>query len=146
MQRPVGRCMRAAGRMHFKCVETGIKLCKWGAPCDLAESDAKRRAWKLYVDAIDSLPEKTYDVILSDGRGRVGAAVKALNYVHENSIVMIHDWNRKQYKQALKYYHLVKVVEGRLRSIPKLQLGVLRPKKKYIGDKKAYLQFINEWE
>lgn len=146
MQRPVGRCMRKAGRMHFNCVNTGLKLCKWGAPCDRHESDAKRAGWKKYVDAIDTLPEKTYDVVLSDGRGRVGAAVKALNYVHENSIVMIHDWNREQYKEVLEFYHLVKVVEGRLRSIKKLQLGVLRPKKQYIGDTTSYLKFINEWQ
>ncbi|GAB5363699.1 hypothetical protein AAMO2058_000906400 [Amorphochlora amoebiformis] len=66
-----------------------------------------------YVNAIDQFDTKRYDVILVDGRFRVGCALKALNYVDQNSIVIIHDfWKRREYHHILKYYD----TSGRSRS------------------------------
>lgn len=145
-QRPIGRCMSQSGRHKFRCVNTGIKLCKWGAPCSLDRSDkAHVDAWYKYVDAMDNLPDKVFDVVFSDGRARVAVGVKALAYMHENSILMIHDYNRKEYKKILKYFHKVTIVVGRLRSIKKLELGVFRPKKEYLGNTDAYREFETEW-
>ncbi len=62
-----------------------------------------------YVNVIDLIGEHRFDVILVDGRLRLACALKALNFVDEDSIVMIHDfWSRlHHYGPVLRYYDVL---------------------------------------
>jgi hypothetical protein len=70
--------------------------------------------FKEYVDQIDNigLQEGSIDVALVDGRARLSCAIKLLPYLHNNSIVIIHDfWVRPYYFDVLNYYDEVKSVK-----------------------------------
>ncbi len=65
-------------------------------------------SFERYIDAVDSagLP-RVYDFVLIDGRARLGAALKVLPYLHDNSVVVVHDTARKRYDGVEKYYEVV---------------------------------------
>lgn len=68
-----------------------------------------------YIHTVDTLGPRvaenttgprTYDVILVDGRARVPAAIKALQYLNPNGVVMVHDACRSKYHQLRDFYEL----------------------------------------
>ncbi len=75
----------------------------------IANNTEGRRMAQEYVDAIDSLGQKRFDAVLIDGRLRLACALKALNFVDKNSVVMIHDfWSRLDtYGNVTLYYDVI---------------------------------------
>ena len=64
--------------------------------------------WNEYIDYVDKLNVKLFDVILIDGRARTDCAYKVLNYIDKGSIVFIHDfWPRSEYHKVFEWYHEV---------------------------------------
>ena len=71
--------------------------------------------WGDYVDIIDEIGVKPYDFVFIDGRARPDCAFKALEYIHDDSIVFIHDFfGRKEYHVVLEYYDIVDSVQDTL--------------------------------
>ena len=61
--------------------------------------------WNEYIDYVDKLNVKLFDVILIDGRARTDCAYKVLNYIDKGSIVFIHDfWPRTEYHKVFEWY------------------------------------------
>ena len=61
--------------------------------------------WNEYIDYVDKLNVKLFDVILIDGRARTDCAYKVLNYIDKGSIVFIHDfWPRPEYNKVFEWY------------------------------------------
>lgn len=52
-----------------------------------------------------------YDLILIDGRARVGCASVCNKMSTKDTIIFIHDFNRKEYQEALNYLILIEQVE-----------------------------------
>jgi hypothetical protein len=50
-------------------------------------------------------------VIFIDGRARVGCASICKKLGHKDTIVFIHDFERPEYQEALKYLELISVVD-----------------------------------
>ena len=86
------------------------------------------RAFRAYTDRFDSIPHKTVDMVLVDGRSRVECAKRALSKLHEESIVLLHDSQRSYYKPIWDYYDEVETAST---------LTIFRPKPEYVG---KYLQ------
>lgn len=80
-----------------------------------AFSDGTYLEFKDYVDAVEKLGEETFDFVLVDGRARIAAAVKVLSYLHNDSVVVLHDANRifedrlrqDRYEEVWDYYDSV---------------------------------------
>ena len=61
--------------------------------------------WMEYIDYVDKLNVKLFDVVLIDGRARTDCAYKVLNYIDKGSIVFIHDfWPRSEYHKVFEWY------------------------------------------
>ena len=61
--------------------------------------------WNEYIDYVDKLNVKLFDVVLIDGRARTDCAYKVLNYIDKGSIVFIHDfWPRSEYHKVFEWY------------------------------------------
>ena len=61
--------------------------------------------WSEYIDYVDKLNVKLFDVVLIDGRARTDCAYKILNYINKSSIVFIHDfWPRPEYHKVFEWY------------------------------------------
>ena len=61
--------------------------------------------WNEYIDYVDKLNVKLFDVVLIDGRARTDCAYKILNYINKSSIVFIHDfWPRPEYHKVFEWY------------------------------------------
>ena len=61
-----------------------------------------------YINYIDKIDNKKYDIVLIDGRARQFCAIKILNYIDENSIVFVHDFfERPRYHNILNYYNII---------------------------------------
>jgi len=129
-------CQKVANDPFVKCLaENGVFKQGCTSPTDgkqnqvgfgtMIDSTESERVGKEFINYIDtfSKPEgiKRYDVILVDGRFRQACALKALHYLDENSILVIHDfWSRwEKYAFIMNYYDAV----GRSRTI-----GALRKK------------------
>ncbi len=52
-----------------------------------------------------------YDVILIDGRARVACSSICDKLSHKDTIIFIHDFNRPEYQESLKYLELIGVEE-----------------------------------
>ena len=64
-----------------------------------------RYIWYEYIDYVDKLGVKHFDVVFIDGRARADCAYKILNYINEDSIVFIHDfYPREEYHKVFDYY------------------------------------------
>jgi hypothetical protein len=66
-----------------------------------------------YIEIASSFNKK-FDVVLIDGRARVECAIKALDLIHRNSVVIVHDFYKKsrdRYKKVLNYYDLKESVD-----------------------------------
>jgi hypothetical protein len=73
-----------------------------------------------YINYIDKLSYKKYDVVLIDGRARQYCAKKILPYIDKNSIVFCHDFvERKRYHEVFKKYYTM-IDKDRSSKIPSL--------------------------
>ena len=76
-----------------------------------------------YINILDNINIKKYDIVLIDGRCRVACAKKILNFIDNNSIVFVHDFmQRSRYQSILEYYELIDSVAG------EQSLGVFKKK------------------
>ena len=86
-------------KLHYECTDPKQPLRDLGYPADRTD-ESMSEITKYYVDHIDKLNEKRFDVVLIDGRFRVACALKLIagNYVDQQTTVCIHDYfDRKQY-------------------------------------------------
>jgi len=70
------------------------------------------QVFKRYVDTVTRLDEKTFDVVLIDGRARVACALKVLPYLSPTSTIILHDARRAHYGAILDYYDEIGQVVG----------------------------------
>ena len=89
------------------------------------------RDWHEYINYINfpSNLNKTYDIILVDGRARPGCAYKALSLLKKNGKVAIHDFSGTREEGGRWYYqgvlHYYDVIDS------KRSLAILQPKPEY---------------
>lgn len=65
--------------------------------------------WHRYIDYINSIkiPNKTFSKVFVDGRARQFCAFRALNYLNDDGILFLHDFNRERYHTVLDYYQKI---------------------------------------
>lgn len=71
-------------------------------------TDGTYEGFKNYIEA----PKGKFDVIMIDGRARVGCAKYAKNLADENTDIFIDDYDRKEYHEAEKYLTLIDRVDN----------------------------------
>ena len=81
-------------------------------PSDLPRSHpVKPEEMVTYIN-YPSIFNKRFDNVLVDGRARLWCAENILPYLHEDSIVFIHDfWPRKHYHGVFEWYDVVDKIE-----------------------------------
>lgn len=86
--------------------------------------------FETYVHYIKKLGIKQFDKILIDGRARGWCAEMALQFLHKDSIIFMHDfWNRPQYHVVFNWYEELDSIKT-----PGLQTIIaLKPKPEYVG-------------
>ncbi len=70
-------------------------------------TDGTYDQFKRYIE----IPKGIFDVIIIDGRARVGCAKYCKNIANENTIIFVHDYDRDEYKEIENYLELIEVVE-----------------------------------
>ena len=84
-----------------------------------------------YVDHVDKVGRQYFDFVLIDGRARMDCAIKALSYIDQQSVVVVHDaeriWTSKRYESVLTYYSIADAVGG----YGKQGLAVLKRRKEF---------------
>ena len=85
-----------------------IFYCPPKYPCK-PPNDGNEDQFGEYIHYPKSLKIK-FDIILIDGRARVGCAKACKDISHENTIVFIHDYDRLEYKEAENYLELIEMV------------------------------------
>ena len=100
-----------------------------------APSDRSYKAkWPLYSSMVQTVPHAR--VVFVDGRFRVACALKAILYLVDEPVIIIHDfWNREKYHAVLEF---ASVVENAT------TLAVLRPKSGI--DRSRISQLIERYE
>eukprot|EP00040_Diaphanoeca_grandis_P007300 m.40421 g.40421 ORF g.40421 m.40421 type:complete len:399 (+) comp18480_c0_seq1:392-1588(+) len=109
---PVVKCvMEKQKRFRFECVApakpdgTEIELLSEGR---VARLEDRQYVAATYVNAIDNVGIKLFDIALVDGRYRAACALKLLNYIGPKSVVFIHDFfARPKYYIVFKYYDVI---------------------------------------
>lgn len=64
--------------------------------------------FKSYIES--PIEEGPFDIILIDGRARVGCASICHKMSNENTIIFIHDFHREEYQEVLQYLELIEQV------------------------------------
>ncbi|PXF50143.1 hypothetical protein BWQ96_00303 [Gracilariopsis chorda] len=115
--------------LQYNCVPIARGTKGWGVSSPFEEGDYK--VFKKYVDQIDNLRVPIFDMVLIDGRARVDCAVKALSYIGDHSVVVVHDaeriWTHRKYARVLHYYDIVDSIGGSERQ----GIAIMRRKKKF---------------
>jgi len=87
----------------------------------------QRSQFSTYIEYIDNFNFNKIDKVLIDGRGRGWCAEYVLPYLHEDSIVFIHDfWQRPNYHIVLNWYTEFKSIRSGQ------SLVALKPRKEFI--------------
>lgn len=75
--------------------------------------EGKYNDFKSYVNFIDVLGSlgKKFDVVIVDGRARVDCAIRAQDYLKDNGVIFIHDFEREYYWDVLRYYQIIEIVD-----------------------------------
>lgn len=129
-------CSRIAKDLHVKCTRVNfhcmylqkgdVKLEQEGRLPRETPPSTVRAIASVYVNAIDTLGlgSDKIDFALVDGRFRVACVLKLLPFIHDNSIVVMHDfWLRKVYHVVLKYYNVI----GHTRSLVFMRRKAMKP-------------------
>jgi hypothetical protein len=114
-------CLSSRGRLRYICTTATradgsvIALGETGIP----KREDKELVAAQYLGALDEITSAgvLFDAALVDGRFRLAAALKLLNFVHGESVIFVHDfWMRQgkvfRYNRLLEYYDVI----GRARS------------------------------
>ncbi len=72
--------------------------------------NVKREEFESYITEVHKI-NRTYDKVLIDGRARTWCAEEVRQYLNQNAIVFIHDWDRPHYWDVLKWYKIVGLTE-----------------------------------
>lgn len=84
--------------LYYCAPNNPIKLPVWtGCPVD----------FKDYINYIDTIQYKYYDIVLIDGRARQYCAKKVLNYVDKDSIIFVHDFFERERYYTIKQYYCI---------------------------------------
>lgn len=101
-------------------------------------SEGTYEIYRRYVDEITRLGEPVWDFVFIDGRARVSAALRALSYLSDNSVVVVHDFERvhdsgqASYAPILRYYDVLdRLGETVKHGSSARGIGVLRRKAKF---------------
>lgn len=101
-------------------------------------SDGTYKKFRKYVDEILKLEQDIWDFVFIDGRSRSAAAIRALGFVDDNSIVVLHDFERVNmigqgtYKTVLTYYDVVdRIGESVKHGSSTRGIGILRRKPRF---------------
>ena len=79
-----------------------IKFIRSNAPIS---NPSKRKQLKDYIEIVHKLNVPIFNKVLIDGRGRQWCAKEVLNYLDEDSVVFIHDFDsRPRYQSVFTYY------------------------------------------
>eukprot|EP01084_Bolivina_argentea_P186433 321359_1 len=100
-------------KLSYHCVDTKVPLRRWGDP-DTTDEKKIATMGDIYVNYIDHLGPKTFDVVFIDGRFRVACALKIIKeqYYHQDTVVMIHDYTKREhYTVVERYYDTIKCVD-----------------------------------
>lgn len=77
---------------------------KWKKP-------VKRKQFKDYIKYVHQIVKENrilkFDKVLIDGRARVYCTEEILTYLHDDSLIFVHDWQRLRYRKILKNYQIV---------------------------------------
>ena len=117
---PTVGCLLSRGRLNFTCATArrGDSLITPGVT-GIPRREDKELVAATYLAALDDITSAgvLFDAALVDGRFRLAAALKLLNFVHSESVVFVHDfWMRMgpvfRYNRLLDFYDVI----GRARS------------------------------
>lgn len=106
----------SASHVEFHCVPVVRGSEGWGI--SNAYEEGTYKAFHDYVDEIEHVNLKLFDFILIDGRARVDCAIKALAFITDDSVVVVHDSSRmaysgaSSYREVLNYYDTVESALG----------------------------------
>lgn len=127
---PSVKCLLGQDLFYYTCEplkdQQGepIAVGQWGIPEDKSEA-AMKVAGRTYIDVIDHVmadfPNVKFDAALVDGRFRTACSLKLLNYLHEDSVLIIHDFfprAKSSYHKVLDYFSII----GRSRSVVILKM------------------------
>ena len=119
---PFVQCRQKQGTLHYKCI-VPYPTKDAGYPVDTAHNGD----FDEYINAIEEYPN--FDVVLVDARWRVACALKALDYITDDTVVFLHDMRsrRPYYNAVFKWYEEIKRA-GSLVAMRRRK-GVLRPTK-----------------
>lgn len=85
-----------------------IHYCKPNNPISLPVWVGSQEDFKDYINCVDKLKYKKYDIVLIDGRARQYCGKKILNYIDKKSIIFVHDFfERPRYRVLLNYYDVI---------------------------------------
>tara|TARA_R110001632_G_scaffold105287_5_gene214576 strand:- start:846 stop:1358 length:513 start_codon:yes stop_codon:yes gene_type:complete len=85
-----------------------------------SQDDTPKEDFLDYVNAIDLFSGEKFDVILVDGRARKYCAEKAVDFLAEDGVIIIHDWGRPRYKKYVsKFLEVIHESDT---------IGILKPK------------------
>lgn len=92
-------------RLSSLCVGVAPWTAGWGTRSSFEHADYSG-PFRPYVDAIAGLGEASFDVVLVDGRARMACALRALEFIKDDGVVMMHDFYTRtmQYGGVLEYY------------------------------------------
>lgn len=113
--------------VEVRCVSVPRGTGGWGRKSPFEEGDY--RVFRQYIDEIEKIDQKKWDFVLIDGRARVAAAFKALSFLRDDSVVVLHDsWRlMHRYRDIFTYYD--KVAESW--TVWNQGIAVLRRKRKF---------------
>lgn len=88
------------------------RMCR---PLEGANSTSEKdEGWMKDVNSVDEFGKQMgpFDVVLVDGRCRVGSALKSFCYMWENSTLIVHDWPKGYKDGILRYFDLKQVLQS----------------------------------
>jgi len=93
--------------------KTGYKYDDWHRPAthwDKIEGSLRDQQFHDYIHSVE-LFEQIFDVVLIDGRARCECARAVIPFVHHETLIFFHDWNRPQYHIIKKQYKVMETVQ-----------------------------------
>lgn len=94
-----------------------------GEPSSTFYHQSTYEDYREYIDAIE-VPNEQFDLILVDGRARRLCAYKALEYLKQDGVLVIHDWcERPPYWCVQDYYDVLEKIDDTPQTI-----AIFKPK------------------
>ena len=117
---PYVKCREREGNLFYKCI-VPYPTIQYGYP----EDPANNGKFDEYINAIEEY--QNFDVVLVDARWRVACALKALDYITDDTVVFMHDMGplRTYYDSVFKWYKEIKRADSLVAM--RRRKNVLRP-------------------